>query len=288
MSGAGPSPTELARLRARLAAGQVIPYLGPGVLGLCAGGSPVPASADALVAALSAKLPVPGRLRRNLSAAAQYIENFRHRKTLQAGMRDIFGAQAPPATALHRWLSVLPALPVVVELWYDDAMGAALGWRDDWGRAQGASRAEHRDIWVRWFAPDGTECRERDAAAWRTLLYQPWGSARPDASFLVSDSDFVEVLTEIDIQTPIPQLVQRLRVGRSFLFLGCRFDTQLDRTFARQIMKRSGALHWAVIDGALTPNEERFLAEQSITRLDIPLADFVREFYAVPEAIAAG
>jgi hypothetical protein len=74
---------------------------------------------------------------------------------------------------------------------------------------------------------------------WPTLLYQPLGSVAPAANFLVSDSDFVEVLTEIDIQTPIPQAVQQLRTNRGFLFLGCRFSTQLERIFAHQIIKRS-------------------------------------------------
>jgi hypothetical protein len=91
---------------------------------------------------------------------------------------------------------------------------------------------------------------------------------------LVSDSDFVEVLTEIDIQTPIPEAVQKLRTGRHFLFLGCRFATQLDRIFARQIMKRSSAKHWAVLPEQPTKNEARFLAEQNIERIALPLRDF--------------
>jgi hypothetical protein len=282
------SAATLDDLRGRLAAGELIPYLGPGLVSLGGENAPVPGSADALVAALAAKLPVPGRLRRNLGAAAQYIENFRHRRALKAAMQELFGARPAPATPLHRWLAGLPALPLVVELWYHDAMGAALQSRGDWGRVQGASRAEHREGWYRWFSPDGAEREEADAAAWRTLLYQPWGALRPDAGFLVSDSDFVEVLTEIDIQTPIPPRVQALRSGRGFLFLGCRFDTQLDRAYARQIMKRSGPRHWAVLDGPLSRNEERFLREQCIERLDVPLAEAVREWCPEPEAVAAG
>ena len=71
----------------------------------------------------------------------------------------------------------------------------------------------------------------------RTLVYKPIGGHQPAGNYLVSDSDYVEVLTEIDIQTPIPPEVQALRSGRNFLFLGCRFDDQLTRSFARQIMK---------------------------------------------------
>ncbi|HET9700284.1 MAG TPA: SIR2 family protein, partial [Burkholderiales bacterium] len=172
----------LDELRAGIAAGAVIPYLGCGVVASGGEASVVPGSPEALVGALAAKHPVPGRLRRNLGAAAQYIENFRHRKALKAAMHDLF-APAPPVTPLHRWLAGL-GLPLVVELWYHDAMGEALRARQDWGRVQGASRAEHREGWFRWFAPDGQEVTGEDAARWRTLLYQPWGSVCPDAGFL--------------------------------------------------------------------------------------------------------
>ena len=116
-----------------------------------------------------------------------------------------------------------------------------------------------------------------DTLAWKTLLYQPLGSITPAANYIVSDSDYVEILTEIDIQTPIPEVVQMVRRGRNFLFLGCRFATQVERGFARQIMKRSSDRHWAVIEGPLSKNETKFLAEQNIVWIDAPLAEFVGE-----------
>jgi hypothetical protein len=106
------------------------------------------------------------------------------------------------------------------------------------------------------------------------MLYKPIGSHSPAGNYLVSDSDYVEVLTEIDIQTPIPAPVQAWRTGRNFLFLGCRFDDQLTRCFARQIMKRSSDRHWAVLPNEPTRMEARFLQEQNITRIDMPLAQF--------------
>lgn len=116
------------------------------------------------------------------------------------------------------------------------------------------------------------------------LLYKPLGSHGPSSNYLVSDSDYVEVLTEIDIQTPIPVAVQAHRTGRSFLFLGCRFDDQLTRCFARQIMKRSSERHWAVLPEEPTRMEARFLAEQNITRIAMPLAAFSESLIAAMQA----
>jgi hypothetical protein len=255
-----------------LAAGQIIPYLGPGVLGL-EGSCSVPSAPEALVELLTAKVAVPHKIRKNLTAAGQYIENFKHRKTLVGLLKDAFSGQAEP-TSLHRFLAAQP-LPLIVDAWYDATMAEAMADRKDYGQVQGVSRSEHFGDWVHYFHADGSLAEAAEAANWSTLLYKPLGSITPAANFILSDSDYVEVLTEIDIQSPIPERVQALRSGRQFLFLGCRFQTQLERTYARQIMKRSSDLHWAVLSEASSRNELRFLSEQNIRRIDMPLADFV-------------
>jgi SIR2-like protein len=281
----------LAAVRAALDSGSAIPYLGPGVLALAGGESAVPDSPEALVVRLTANASVPHKIRNNLTAAAQFIENFKHRKTVVAAMTQAFRSEMPP-NELHRYLASCPRLPLLVHAWYDDLPTKALASRQGWGTVQGVSQSEHFGSWVHYFRPDGTKVggappkvtaeegmRPADlpdeAAAWSTLLYEPLGSVAPAANYLVSDTDFVEVLTEIDIQTPIPPPVQDIRKGRHFLFLGCRFAHQLNRIFARQIMKRSSDHHWAVLPEPPTRNEARFLEEQGIERIDMPLAEFV-------------
>ena len=266
----------LSEITSHLEEGGVVPYLGPGVLDLVPGGSPVPNSPDALVKHLVAKSSVPHKIRNNMTATAQYIENFKHRKTLVGYMAEAFAADAPP-TILHEYLAGIVRKPLlIVDAWYDNAMSTALKPRALWGQIQGVSQSEHFGTWTHYYRPDGAEADPFEADTWDTLLYKPFGSIVPARNFLVSDTDFVEVLTEIDIQTPIPEIVQQLRTGRHFLFLGCRFRNQLERTFARQIMKRSSDTHWAVLPGELSRNEARFLEEQNIQRIDMPLDEFVR------------
>ena len=268
--------------------GGVVPYLGPELLEQ-RGENPAPASFEALASRLSARVTVPFKIRANMTAAAQYIENFKHRKTLVAVMKEIFQPPVAPS-ALHRYFASLPRLPLLVDTWYDAAAQFAMAGRPSWGQIQGVSRAEHRDQWVKYYQANGTETDAADAAGWGTVLYKPFGSIAPAANFIVSDSDFVEVLTEIDIQTPIQPRVQSLRAGRSFLFIGCHFRNQLERAYARQIMKRSSAgPHWAVLPGELTRNEIKFLEEQNILRLDIAPGDFlagvVRAASGAPDAL---
>ena len=274
-----------------LAEGTVVPYLGPGVFrGVAA---PFPAGPRDLVDWFAARVSVPGRLRGHPTATAQYIESFKHRKTLVRLMTEAFTLEAPPAL-VHRFLAALPHLPLIVDTWYDGTLARALSGDGERGRAicqvSGVSRAERPDQWFRSARCGGSRdaAEANDAAeAADTVLYKPHGSVYPEPGFLVSDADYVEVLTEIDIQTPIPPVVRRLRSGRRFLFLGCRFNHQLGRIFARQIMKRSSSRHWAPLEEEPTRNEARFLAEQNIVRirggLEACIAELARRLVVAPE-----
>ena len=254
----------------------LIPYLGPGVLALT--GTALPATPEAVAAALHAKAPAPSRVRTNMWSVAQFIETRRHRKTLQKFMADIFESPVAPSP-LVRFLAGLPSR-LVVNSWYDDEFASALraAGRTDFVEIQGITRAGiNYDIWTLAYDAAGAPCDGVAVEAARTVLYSPHGGVRPARNFLVADSDYVEVMTEIDIQTPIPSAVKEARTERGFVFLGCRFHDQMLRTYARQIMKRSSGPHFAVAEtSALTRNERKFYDDQAIEIIDLPLAEAAR------------
>src|SRR5271166_2180679 len=260
----------LADIATRLRAGTIIPYLGPGLTRLS--NPTVPMTPEALAAFFGTKVALPRRAKGNAWASAQHIESMKHRSTVSALMTEAFAPAVEP-TSLHRYIASL-RLPMIVDTWYDGAMRAALGQRSDWGEVQGITRAGiGEDRWYRFYDAAGTEADRAAASSWTTLLYKPHGSVAPAKNFLISDADYVEVLTEIDIQTPIPDAVKDRRAERSFVFIGCRFNDQLLRTYARQITKRSAATHYAIVEPEkLTRNELRFLIGQGLTPIAIPLA----------------
>jgi hypothetical protein len=172
-----------------LAKGQVIPYLGPAVLELD-GPSAVPSAPETLVELLTAKVTVPHKIRKNLTAAGQYIENFKHRKTLVNLTNEAFSA--PPApTGLHRYLAGLP-LPLIVDAWYDASMATALASRSDFGQVQGVSQSEHFGEWVHYFNADGSPAEAEAAAGWKTLLYNPLGLVAPASNYIVGPAKALE------------------------------------------------------------------------------------------------
>jgi len=260
----------LGEAAAALRAGELVPYLGPGVSAL--GAQPVPLSPETLADWFGTKIALPKRARGNAWAAAQHIESYKHRNTVTALMAEAFATPVEPSP-LHSYLATL-ALPLIVDSWYAAEMRQALAARDDWIEVQGITRAGiGEDRWFRFYRPDGSDADAASAGNAATVLYTPHGSVIPARNFLISDADYVEVLTEIDIQTPIPEVVRDRRRTKSFLFLGCRFNDQLLRSYARQITKRSIDPHFAVVDmETLTRNERVFLEERNITPIDMPLA----------------
>lgn len=259
----------LADVAARLRAGSIVPYLGPGLAALSK--PDVPLTPDALAIFFGTKIALPRRARGNVWAAAQHIESRKYRSTVTGLMAQAFAAPVEP-TALHRHLAAL-RLPMIVDTWYDGAMRAALAKHDGWGEIQGITRAGIGEVrWYRFYDADGNEVDSLAAGNWTTVLYKPHGGVLPAKNFLISDADYVEVLTEIDIQTPIPGIVKQRRIGRSFLFIGCRFDDQLLRIYARQITKRSADVHYAVVEpDALSRNERSFLLDQGLIPLAVAL-----------------
>lgn len=259
----------LAKVAAELRAGNVVPYLGPGLTELSK--PSIPMNPEALAAFFGTKVALPRRAKGNAWASAQHIESMKHRSTVSALMTEAFTPPVAP-TPLHEYLAGLP-LPLIVDTWYDAVMRTSLTKRSDWGEIQGITRAGiGEDRWYRFYDTAGAETDRAAAEGWTTVLYKPHGSIAPAKNFLISDADYVEVLTEIDIQTPIPDAVKNRRTERSFVFIGCRFHDQLLRTYARQIIKRSATQHFVVVDPEnLTKNELRFFMLHGMTPIAIPL-----------------
>jgi len=265
----------LADIGRQIAAGRLIPVLGAELLDLGPEPCPVPTGARALSQMLSARVAVPGRIRNNLWHTGQYIESFKHRVTLDKLMAEFF-KPVPTPGPLHRWLAGLTELPLIIDTWYDGTMAQALSGRGDWGLVQGASKARRLDEapWVRAYDAAGAAAPIEAAMDWKTVLYKPHGAAQPAGDVLASDADYVEVLAEIDIQTPIPDVLKVRRTERGFVFIGCRFYDQILRSFARAFMKRSAGPYYAVLPvGELTKNEVKFLASANIIPLDLTLAE---------------
>jgi len=262
------------RVRAELHAGSLAPYLGPGLLSLAPSAS-VPDSYEKLAEFLGTKVTLPRRARGNAWAAAQFVESRQHRASVTALMKQAFAAEVAPLP-IHRLLVDL-APPLIVDTWYDDALRQAFAGKAGWVEVQGITRAGVGEArWFRAYDAAGESLPIEAASAAKTLVYKPHGGVRPAGNFLITDADYVEVLTEIDIQSPIPECVRQRRTDVGFLFLGCHFNDQMLRTYARQIQKRSRGPNYAIFEHEqLTRMEQRFAAEIGLDIMVCPIQEAV-------------
>jgi hypothetical protein len=268
------------RVRGELRAGRLAPYLGPGLLAL-APSVAVPASYEKLAEFLGTKVSLPRRARGNAWAAAQFIESRQHRQSVTALMGQAF-ANDPPPLPFHRFLVDL-APPLIVDSWYDGALRQAFAGNPGFIEVQGITRAGIGEArWFRAYDAAGGNVPIQAASTAKTLVYKPHGGVKPANNYLITDADYVEVLTEIDIQNPIPECVRERRGSVGFLFLGCHFNDQMLRTYARQIQKRSRGPNYAVFEhGELTRMERRFAAEIGLDIVVCPLQEAVERLLTV-------
>jgi SIR2-like domain len=270
------APEEFVRqVRRGLVLGQLAPYLGPGVAALTRGDQ-MPLSYLELADYLGRKVALPKRAKGNPWAAAQYIESYKHRASLVALLRDAFVGKRDPLPFHHFLAALCP--PLIVDTWYDGTMRQALEATQGFCEFQGTDRTGvTTPVWYKVYNAAGAEISAAEATEAPCVLYTPHGSRGPGGRFLLSDADYVEVLTEIDIQTPIPEAVKERRGQLGFVFLGCRFHDQLLRTFARQIAKRSMGPHYILFSEPPTRMERRFAAELSARVALAPLERVVSE-----------
>ena len=259
---------------------KLAPYLGPGLIAH-APDVGVPTSYEGLAGFFAKNVALPKRARGNPWASAQYVESRQHRATVMKWMAAAFAPNVAPLP-FHRHLAALE-LPLIVDTWYDSALRNAFEGRSGWLEVQGMDRAKiGEERWFRAYDPAGNVAPIEAAESVKTLLYKPHGSVTPVGNFLVSDADYVEVLTEIDIQTPIPEAVRVRRAELGFVFLGCRFHDQLLRTYARQVVKRSRGPYYAVFESAeITRMERQLLRELGIQAVVCPLPEALDRLQAL-------
>jgi SIR2-like domain len=267
-------------VRRALGSGRLAPYLGPGVLSL-APSAAIPTGYPELAEFLGTKVTLPRRAKGNAWASAQFIESRQHRTSVTALLNQAFAADVAPLP-LHRFLVDL-APPLIVDTWYDGALRQAFAGHADVVEVQGITRAGIGEArWFKAYDASGAPVALEAAGAAKTLVYKPHGGVKPAGNYLITDADYVEVLTEIDIQNPIPECVRQRRSEVGFLFLGCRFNDQMLRTYARQIQKRSRGPNYAIFeDDRLTRMERRFAAELGMDVMICPMHEAVERLLAM-------
>jgi hypothetical protein len=264
--------TTLDAIRAALATGTVVPCLGPGTLAGVVDAvdqRPIPADSDSLILAMTGGTPMAPRLMHEFPRAAMHLENRKGRSFIERFLTQTYRDRQWTRSALHAWIAGL-RLPYVIDFNRDTQLQALYADRPH-TLVLGAARltgTHYRFDLHEW---DGLEYRRigpDDLRPDLPLLFKPLGSPLPKPSYVASDADFVDYITELMGGFAIPGALKEWRLGKRYLMLGMHFNRDTERMVTSDLIWGAATpAGWALIPGA-SDKELRYCARQQLERVD--------------------
>jgi len=271
--------------QAGLADGSLVPYLGPGVLADVTSrldGRPIPATGEQLILAMNKGQPMAPKLMYEFSRAAMNIELKRGRSAVTRFLDATYDSREWTRAAIHEWLAEL-APPYVIDINRDIQL------QDSYAHQPhllilGCARISGTHYRYRLFSHDGdsySEIEPEDADARLPILFKPMGSASPKSSYIASDADYVDYITELMGGFAVPFFVKSRRRGKRYLVLGMRLNRDTERMVLSDLIYGAAdePAGWALISKP-TEKERRFCKLQSLEIIEATPADLLREWQA--------
>lgn len=259
--------------------GEIIPFLGPGALAGVVdplSQEHIPADSDSLIIGLNNGRPMSPRLMWEFSRAAMNVELKRGRGAVQRFLDQTYGQRTWTRAPLHDWLKSL-ALPYVIDLNRDTQLQDSHAERPH-TLVRGIARTGGTDYRFRIHHYDGARYQEVTQEAvvpGLPVLFKPMGSPRPDATYIASDADYVDYLTELMGGFAIPAFLKAYRPGRHYAFLGLRLLRDTERMLLSDITYGAGSPRgWALIPEP-TAKERRFCAGKDIEIITAAIPDLL-------------
>jgi len=274
------SSLQLAEIIEGLHIGEIVPYLGPGVLSdvqYAADGRTLLGEGEPLILAMNGGRPLNSRLMTDFGRAAMSLELSKGRKFLTNFLQKTYGSSYAGG-AVHEWLTSL-SLPYVIDTNRDVRL------QDLWaGRPHtlvvGIARLTASWNRFRLWESDGTSYREVAPEAVNNqlpVLFKPLGTPRPTPTFVASDADYVDYITELMGGFAIPGFLKEYRPGKRYLVLGLRLTRDTQRMIlSDMIVDAASPAGWVLIPEP-TAKERRYCASKDLEIIEC----------GIPELLAA-
>ena len=275
------NPELRTRLIAGLKDGSIVPCLGPGVLAdvvSTATGAALPATSEQLILAMNGGKPMSPKLMYEFSRAAMNVELKRGRAAVTRFLDSTYGATHWTRAALHDWLrAIRPSY--VIDINRDTQL------LDSYAGVPhtlilGCARIVANGYRFRLFNHDGStysEIAPEEADPDLPVLFKPMGAPRPKASYIASDADYVDYITELMGGFAVPAFIKARRRGKRYLLLGLRLNRDTERMVLADLIYAAGSpAGWALIEDA-TDKERRFLKKHDIEVIDADYPALIAE-----------
>jgi hypothetical protein len=261
--------------------GSIVPYLGAGALSGAVGsesGEPIPADSDSLILAMNNGKPMAPRLMYEFARAAMDVELKRGRSAVNRFLDTTYGQMSWTRAPLHAWLAEIKP-GYVVDINRDTQLQMSYC-HIPHTLIRGIARVGGTDYRFRIHHFDGEnysakEIDQTEVDPSLPILFKPMGSPLPDATYIASDADYVDYITELMGGFAIPGFLKQYRKGKQYLFLGLRMTRDTERMVLSDIIYAAGKPSgWALIP---EPNdkERRFCKKMNIEIIEAEIDDLL-------------
>jgi hypothetical protein len=248
-------------------------------------GEPIPADSNSLILAMNNGRPMSPRLMWEFPRAAMDVELKRGRTTVNRFLTETYGAKTWSRAPIHDWIASFKP-PYVVDINRDTQL------QDSYAEVphtliRGIARIGGTDYRFRIDHYDGNDYREipqEEVDPALPVLFKPMGSPRPDPTYIASDADFVDYISEMMGGFAIPDFLKQYRRDKQYLFLGLRLTRDTERMVMSDIIYAAGTpTGWALIPEP-TDKERRFCATQGIVVIEAGVSELLEAVGVSPSA----
>jgi hypothetical protein len=245
-------------------------------------GEAIPADSDSLILAMNGGKPMAPRLMFEFARAAMDIELKKGRNFVYRFLSETYAERQWTRAPVHDWLSSCKP-DYIVDINRDTQLQESFA-DTPHTLIRGIARIGGTDYRFRIHHYDGSSYREIDQDGVDTslpVLFKPMGSPLPDPTFIASDADYVDYITELMGGFAIPDFLKQYRLGKQYLLLGLRLNRDTERMVLSDIVygadKPTG---WALIPEP-TDKELRFCKKIGFEVIDADSSDLLAAAGAV-------
>ena len=275
------SDTSLQELIEGVYKGSIVPYLGPGVLADVSSvdtGAPMPADSDSLILAMNGGKPMSPRLMYEFPRAAMDVELKRGRSALHRFLETTYGQTNWTRAALHDWLATFKP-PYVIDINRDTQLQQSYA-DTPHTLIRGMARIGGTDYRFRIHSYDGhrysdKEIDQSEVDTSLPVLFKPMGSPLPDPTYIASDADYVDYITELMGGFAIPDFVKQYRKDRQYLFVGLRMTRDTERMVLSDFIYAAGTPAGWVLIPEPNDKERRFCKKMGLEIIEADVSDLL-------------
>lgn len=258
----------LKEILAGLKTGNVVPYLGPSVLRDVISpttGKPLPVDDESMILSMTGGQPMSPRLMYEFSRAAMHLENKKGRSFIERFMSQTYGGTGWEPAPIHRWLASLH-LPYIIDCNRDTLLQQCYADRPH-TLILGCARligTSYRFELYQWQDNAYQSITQDQVNPEWPVLFKPLGSPMPRPSYIASDADYVDYITELMGGFAIPDWIKEKRHNCQYLFMGMRFNRDTERMVMSDIIYDAAPdAGWALIPEP-SPKERKVCTRKKI------------------------